>query len=172
MARGSVATTKRIRKLERDLARKEKALAEAAVLLVLKKTIEQLLQGRGRRHGRAERELHLERNQSGASRQHTCRQREQACQTVGISARTIERWRDHPEGDDARHGPHRRPHNALSPAEVAQVIERADEFPVARNYRPKQLVPQLADEGVYLASESTLYRLQRRLWAAQTWAGP
>jgi putative transposase len=28
---------------------------------------------------------------------------------------------------------------------------------------PKQLVPQLADEGVYLASESTIYRLQRRL---------
>ena len=28
---------------------------------------------------------------------------------------------------------------------------------------PKQLVPQLADEGLYLASESTIYRLQRRL---------
>jgi putative transposase len=28
---------------------------------------------------------------------------------------------------------------------------------------PKQLVPQLADEGLYLASESTMYRLQRRL---------
>jgi Transposase and inactivated derivatives len=27
---------------------------------------------------------------------------------------------------------------------------------------PKQLVPQLADEGLYIASESTLYRLQRR----------
>lgn len=27
---------------------------------------------------------------------------------------------------------------------------------------PKQLVPQLADQGLYLASESTLYRLQRR----------
>lgn len=37
---GSVAITKRIRKLERELARKEKALAEAAVLLVLKKTID------------------------------------------------------------------------------------------------------------------------------------
>jgi hypothetical protein len=37
---GSIATTKRIRKLERELARKEKALAEAAVLLVLKKTID------------------------------------------------------------------------------------------------------------------------------------
>jgi hypothetical protein len=37
---GSLSTTKRIRKLERELARKEKALAEAAVLLVLKKTID------------------------------------------------------------------------------------------------------------------------------------
>jgi transposase len=37
---GSSATTKRIRQLERELARKEKALAEAAVLLVLKKTID------------------------------------------------------------------------------------------------------------------------------------
>jgi transposase InsO family protein len=27
---------------------------------------------------------------------------------------------------------------------------------------PKQLVPQLADQGLYLASESTMYRLQRR----------
>ena len=32
---------KRIRQLERELARKEKALAEAAALLVLKKTIAQ-----------------------------------------------------------------------------------------------------------------------------------
>jgi hypothetical protein len=33
-------SVERIRKLERELARKEKALAEAATLLVLKKTIE------------------------------------------------------------------------------------------------------------------------------------
>ncbi len=38
----STATTRRIRKLERELARKEKALAEAAALLVLKKTVESL----------------------------------------------------------------------------------------------------------------------------------
>ena len=35
----SAAMTKRIRNLERELARKEKALAEAAALLVLKKTV-------------------------------------------------------------------------------------------------------------------------------------
>jgi transposase len=42
--RDSVATSKHIRKLERELTRKEKALAEAAALLVLKKTIESLYQ--------------------------------------------------------------------------------------------------------------------------------
>jgi hypothetical protein len=40
--RDSSTTTKRIHKLERELARKEKALAEAAALLVLKKTISSL----------------------------------------------------------------------------------------------------------------------------------
>jgi hypothetical protein len=37
--RAGLATTKRIRALERELARKEKALAEAAALLVLKKKL-------------------------------------------------------------------------------------------------------------------------------------
>lgn len=40
--RASKATALRIRKLERELARKEKALAEAAALLVLKKKVDQL----------------------------------------------------------------------------------------------------------------------------------
>jgi transposase-like protein len=40
--RASLATTKRIRALERELARKEKALAEAAALLVLKKKLQAL----------------------------------------------------------------------------------------------------------------------------------
>jgi hypothetical protein len=39
--RDSIVVTRRIRQLERELARKEKALAEAAALLVLKKTIAQ-----------------------------------------------------------------------------------------------------------------------------------
>lgn len=40
--RPSTSTTKRIRALERELARKEKALAEAAALLVLKKKVDSL----------------------------------------------------------------------------------------------------------------------------------
>lgn len=87
---------------------------------------------------------------------------QQASRFVGLSARTIERWRARPHGDDQRCGPHGRPDNALSPVEEAQIVS------VLRSARyahlsPKQLVPQLADEGLYLASESTMYRLQRRL---------
>jgi len=78
----------------------------------------------------------------------------QACRVVGLSMRTIERWRNEPERGDGRRGPHYRPHNALSPAEEAQVVSVLTSSRYA-GLSPKQLVPQLADEGLYLASEST-----------------
>jgi len=76
--------------------------------------------------------------------------------------RTVQRWRRCPDGDDRRKGPIERPGNALTADETAQVLA------VMRSARyaglsPKQLVPALADEGLYLASESTMYRLRRRL---------
>lgn len=84
-----------------------------------------------------------------------------ACRLVGISARTLERWRGRPGGGDRRAGPHRRSANALTPAEEARVVTVMTSSRYA-GLSPKQLVPQLADEGLYLASESTMYRLQRR----------
>ena len=36
---------------------------------------------------------------------------DKACKTAGISARTIERWREHPDADDGRRGPQSRPVN-------------------------------------------------------------
>jgi transposase InsO family protein len=86
----------------------------------------------------------------------------QASRVVGLSARTIERWRARPQGDDLRRGPHHRPNNALSVAEELQIVSVLRSKPYA-HLSPKQLIPQLADQGVYLASESTIYRLQRRL---------
>lgn len=85
----------------------------------------------------------------------------EACRVVGISARTIQRWRNRPGGDDRRCGPHGRPPNALSPIEEAQIVSVLTSSRYA-GLSPKQLVPQLADEGLYLASESTMYRVQRR----------
>jgi putative transposase len=86
---------------------------------------------------------------------------ETSCDVVGISMRSIERWRSQPNGDDRRCGPHRQPSNALSPAEEAQVVAVLTSARYG-GLSPKQLVPQLADEGLYLASESTMYRVQRR----------
>ena len=84
-----------------------------------------------------------------------------ACKVVGLSTRTVERWRRWPERDDQRRGPTRRPGNALTPTEQSQILAVMTSLRYA-NVPPKQLVPQLADEGLYLGSESTMYRLQRR----------
>lgn len=85
-----------------------------------------------------------------------------ACQMIGVSARTIQRWRRQPGADDRRCGPRHRPGNALSVREETEVLVLMTSAEYG-HLSPKQLVPQLADEGRYLASESTMYRLKRRL---------
>lgn len=91
----------------------------------------------------------------------------QACQIAGISARTIERWRTTPGSDDRRCGPHHRPANALGAVEEEQLLRIMTSTRFA-HLSPKQLVPQLADRGLYLASESTFYRLQRHYGIRKT----
>jgi putative transposase len=84
---------------------------------------------------------------------------EKICEHLGISVRTIERWRLDPEGDDERRGPKHRPGNALTPLEEARVMATLEKH---AGVSPKQLVAKLADDDVYVASESTMYRLLRR----------
>jgi putative transposase len=84
-----------------------------------------------------------------------------ACRLVGLTPRTVQRWQADPDGEDQRRGPHRRPGNALTPAEERQLLAVMTS-PTYAGVPPKQLVPRLADEGLYLASEATMYRLQRR----------
>jgi putative transposase len=84
------------------------------------------------------------------------------CQVIGVSARTIQRWKRHPDGDDRRCGPRHRPGNALSAREETQVLALITSAEYS-HLSPKQLVPRLADDGRYLASESTMYRLRRRV---------
>lgn len=84
-----------------------------------------------------------------------------ACAVIGISPRTIERWRQQPLRVDQRRGPRRRPGNALTLTEEARILAVMTSAELGL-LSPKQLVPRLADDGIYLASESTMYRLQRR----------
>ena len=79
---------------------------------------------------------------------------------AGVSLRTVQRWRAAPERDDGRCGNHRRPCNALSEAERVTVLETVN-LPEYCDLSPKQIVPRLADKGIYLASESTVFRLLR-----------
>lgn len=84
-----------------------------------------------------------------------------ACEVVGLSERTVERWRTEEHGGrDGRAGPHRRPAHELTEPEKAKILEVANS-PEFRDKSPKQIVPMLADRGEYVASESSFYRVLR-----------
>lgn len=83
----------------------------------------------------------------------------QACAVLGLSVRTLQRWR---EGEtvraDQRPFRHHEPAHKLTHAERAQVLAVANSEAFG-HLPPSQIVPRLADKGRYLASESTFYRV-------------
>lgn len=91
--------------------------------------------------------------EAGASEPRVCRE-------VGLSVRTLQRWRKELTGDDRRKGPKQRPPNALSDAERATILATMNSVEY-RDMSPNQIVPALADTGRYLCSESTMYRILR-----------
>ena len=84
-----------------------------------------------------------------------------ACEVLGVSPRTLQRWRD-PTGEiseDRRPDAARPvPQNKLSEAERDQIVATCN-APEFASLPPSQIVPRLADQGVYIASESSLYRV-------------
>ncbi|WP_145198147.1 DDE-type integrase/transposase/recombinase [Planctomycetes bacterium Poly30] len=82
------------------------------------------------------------------------------CDELGIAATTLQRWRRLGIGDDRRAGPKSTPTNKLSDPEREMVIETCC-GPEFMDLSPKQIVPTLADRGVYIASESTFHRILR-----------
>lgn len=86
--------------------------------------------------------------------------RKAACEVLGISVRTLERWRKRQDGQDMRCGPKTEPKNKLSEAERRKVLRvvNSKEF---EGMSPHEIVAILADRGVYLCSEATMYRLLR-----------
>lgn len=83
----------------------------------------------------------------------------QAAALFGLSVRSLQRWREQ-GGDDRCLGPKSRPRNQLSEHERKVILATVDS-PEFRNLSPNQLVPRLADQGHYIASESTLLRILR-----------
>ena len=92
-----------------------------------------------------------------------------ACAVAGISVRTLQRW----HVDDGLVTGDRRPAalrpapaHALSAEERSAVLQVANE-PRFADLPPARIVPMLADEGTYLASESTFARILREHGQAQ-----
>jgi transposase InsO family protein len=86
-----------------------------------------------------------------------------ACQTVGIDRRTLQRWQASDGltvGDRRPQAIRPPPAHALTPAERAQILHVAN-TPRFADVPPARLVPMLADEGVYVASESSFHRVLR-----------
>ena len=101
-------------------------------------------------------ELVDEAEQSGA-------RRSRIAEWLGLHARTLRRWRKAEEEGRADRRPtaeRPRPVNALSEEEREAVLELCNQ-PEYAHLPPSQIVPRLADEGIYLASESTFYRILR-----------
>ncbi|NLJ99888.1 MAG: IS3 family transposase, partial [Clostridia bacterium] len=87
----------------------------------------------------------------------------EACKVPGITKRTLQRWRNKlsPNEDQRKHAKRPAPANKLSPGERQALIETANQ-PEFQSLPPSQIVPRLADKGVYLASESTFYRVLKK----------
>ena len=86
-----------------------------------------------------------------------------ACEIAGIDARTVQRWKAREgltAGDGRPQAVHPTPSHALSPAERAALLTVANE-PRFASVPPARIVPMLADEGVYLGSESSMARVLR-----------
>jgi putative transposase len=87
-----------------------------------------------------------------------------ACQTAGIDVRTLQRWQAAQgliSGDARPEAVRPNPAHALSSAERAELLRVANE-PRFADVPPARIVPMLADEGVYLASESSFARVLRQ----------
>ncbi len=81
------------------------------------------------------------------------------CSAIGLTERTVQRWRAVGGGDDGRRATPGGPHNKLAPSEAAFLLETTL-LPEYCDQSPRQIVPNLADAGRYIASEATWYRYQ------------
>ena len=83
-----------------------------------------------------------------------------ACEALGLSERTVQRWtrEDAVQADNRKSANREAPGNKLSVEERQAIVDvcNSDRF---KSLPPSQIVPVLADEGEYLGSERTFYRV-------------
>lgn len=83
-----------------------------------------------------------------------------ACQEVGLTLRTVQRWLEGGElrADGRPEAVRPEPASKLTPEERERIVAVCNE-PEFASLPPSQIVPKLADRGEYVASESSFYRV-------------
>lgn len=81
----------------------------------------------------------------------------EACDAIEMNQRTLQRWLKSEVGDMRPHTPHSNP-KKLTEEEEQQIltVSNTSEF---YGESPNTIVPRLAEKGIYIASESTFYRV-------------
>jgi len=105
-------------------------------------------------------DLILEAEQSGAHR-------EKACEVLDLPCRTFRRWLKRQQEQslvDRRKAAAvlRTPANKLSKESREQIVAVCNQ-PEYQSLAPTQIVPRLADKGLYIASESSFYRVLKEV---------
>ena len=85
---------------------------------------------------------------------------DRACKAISLSERTLQRWQRDQSKADQRPSRVQAPKNKLREPEREHLLEVANSEEFA-HLAPSQIVPRLADQGQYIASESTFYRVLR-----------
>ncbi len=85
-----------------------------------------------------------------------------ACGEIGISLRTLKRWRKaflgDGDGEDRRRGSPRHVSHRLSEEERQRILLTCNQ-PEYASLPPGQIVPALADQDLFIGSESSFYRV-------------
>jgi len=85
--------------------------------------------------------------------------RQKACEVLGITDRTLRRWQGADRLQDERQQPAPRPYpQALTPEERTRVLAVCNSAE-HQSLPPSQIVPRLAEQGIFIASESRFYRV-------------
>lgn len=151
---------KRSIEIKRDLRKKRESVSRGCCIITVKKKGPSDLGGRrGRMISPSDRILAVkliqEANQNGT-------RLEMACDELNINVRTYQRWvSDGGVREDQRpHVPRPEPKNKLTAEEKEAIItiSKKKEFV---DLPPSQIVPKLADQSIYIASESSFYRVLR-----------
>ena len=112
---------------------------------------------RGRLTPRTERQALIklieEAQNSGASQA-------KACELLGLTARTLQRWNETSDMTDKRSRTKKQPPNRLTELEQQRIINTVNSAEYA-NLPPSKIVPKLLDKGIWIASESSFYRVMK-----------